>query len=64
MAICHPRYKKKNGHITLGQLLINHHIIKVFNTTFISNIKKLSEKLIILSFFYKIFLQMIPKSMP
>ena len=40
--------------LLLKQLLINH-IMKVFNTTLIENIKKLWEKLIVLLFFHKIY---------
>ena len=47
----------------LGQLLINH-IKKNFNTIFIENVKKMSEKLIISLFSYKKFLNIIPKVMP
>ena len=47
----------------LGQLLINH-IKKKFNTIFIENVKKMSEKLIISLFSYKKFLNIIPKVMP
>ena len=47
----------------LRQLLINH-IKKNFNTIFIENVKKMSEKLIISLFSYKKFLNIIPKVMP
>ena len=48
--------------MSLKQLLINH-IRKVFNTTFIENIKikKLLKKLITLLFFHKMFLKIIHK---
>ena len=39
-------------------------MFKNFDTIFMKNIKKLLKKLIVLSFFHKIFLKLIPKSMP
>ena len=51
------------GHVNGCPKLLIKYIMKVFNTTFMGNIKKLSKKLIILSFFHKMFLKIVYKPM-